>query len=429
MSTADTPSGPVVLVSHSGAVISYVSTFLPAGSLVVIEEPDVVRKRDLHALSAAAPGVRELIEFEYLVEGSADAFYLRHRALAPSAVVPVSEYAVPFAARLAERYGVPGAGYGAAMALRDKRLLRRVTGAAGIANPESVEVGGPGEVEAFMVRTGGPIVLKPANRQASVGTKILHDPAEVAASWAECVEHDEGVMMPDRPLPLRMLAERLVRGDEYSVELMFHNGQARYGEVTRKFLYDGPRPIERGHLHPADITADLRERLIADTVRVLDAVGMDCGFVHCEWIVEDGVPHLVECAGRMAGDGIIELALMCWDFQFDMVVQFYDMMRGRPYRQTPSGRPPGYAAAWLGDAPAGEVERVDGEDAAKAVPGVRTCAVSAKVGQQVHELRSSWDRVSLVTAVGGTSAEALERARTAAELITVTVRSAVPVAG
>jgi hypothetical protein len=30
---------------------------------------------------------------------------------------------------------------------------------------------------------------------------------------------------------------------------------------------------------------------------------MGSGWTHCEWRVEDGVPYLMECAGRMAGGG------------------------------------------------------------------------------------------------------------------------------
>jgi biotin carboxylase len=416
--------GPVVLIGYAG-VLPYLAKFLPDRSVIFIEEPDVVRKRDVHAATAESATLREVIEWEYQLDGAADSFYNRHRDLRPGAVVPISEYGVPFAARLAERYGVPGATYGAALALRNKQLLRRVTSAAGIPNPRSVEVDGPAEVRAFMSEVGGPIVLKPANRQASIGTKIVYDPAEVDASWIECMDQDEGVMIPDRGIPMRMLAERFVDGDEYSVEMMFDHGRPAFGAVTKKFLYDGPRPVEKAHLHPADIGPELSQRLVGDTSRVLAAVGMDTGFVHCEWIVEDGVPHLVECAGRMAGDGIIELVLIAWDYE--IVSEFYGLMQGRPLTAEVPASPPRYAAAWLGRAPAGEVESVDGVEEARALPGVHTCVASVAPGEEIHELRSSWDRASFVTAEGATPEEAMANAQLAADRIAIKVRQRVTV--
>ena len=412
--------GPVVLAGYSAAVLHALAKFLPDWSMVFVDEPDVVRKRGARAVCAESVKVRDLIEWEYQREGAADCFYHQHRDLAPSAVVPISEYAVPFAARLAERFGVVGAGFGAAMLLRDKQLIRAVTAAAGIPNPQSVPVSGPAEVKAFMADVGGPVVLKPANRQAAVGTKILRDPAEIEAAWVECLDQDEGVFVPDRPIPVRMLAERFIDGEEFSVEMMFRHGRPAFGAATRKYLFDGPRPVEQGHLHPADISAELSRRLLADTVRVLEAVGMDSGFVHCEWMVQDGLPYLIECAGRIAGDGIIELVEIAW--QYDVVGQFYAMMQGKPLTVIPPTAPDRYAAVWLSHAPPGEVESVDGVEEASAAPGVHTCAVSVAAGGRTHELHSSWDRIALVTAEGASPAEALANARQAIGRITVKVR-------
>ncbi len=416
--------GPLVVVgAGGGGVLAQLAKFQPPRSVILVEEPDVVRKRGTRRATADSPALLDLIECAYQEVGAADRLYNRRRDLRPCAVVPLMDYAVPFAARLAERYGVVGGGYGAASILRDKALMRSVTASAGIANPRSVEVNGPADVTAFMAEVGGPIVLKPANRRASVGTKVVLDPADVEQSWLDCLDQDEGTFVPDRPMPLRMLAEQFIRGDEFSVEMMVRRGEPLFAAPTRKFIFDGPRPIEQGHLHPADLDRELTERLLSDTVRVLDAVGFDSGFVHCEWIVQDGVPTLVECGGRMAGDWIIDLAEIAW--QYDIVEQYYTMMKGGE----PTAPPPtaaGHAAIWMARATtAGEVERVDGADRARTAPGVRT-VIAVGAGDEVRELRCSWDRVAGVIADGPTPAAALANARNALELITIQVRPTVP---
>ena len=79
----------------------------------------------------------------------------RTAAWDPVAILPGVEYAVPFAARLAERYGVPGAGLGAATILSDKALLRAVTSEAGIPNPRSERVPQPRRGARLHVRATG----------------------------------------------------------------------------------------------------------------------------------------------------------------------------------------------------------------------------------------------------------------------------------
>jgi biotin carboxylase len=149
-----------------------------------------------------------------------------------------------------------------------------------------------------------------------------------------------------------------------------------------------------------------------------DVVGMDTGFVHCEWMVEDGVPYLIECAGRMAGDGIIELVILAWDYY--IVSQFVRVMQGERVTVPPPEEPSGYAAAWFADSPAGRVLTVTGADDARAIPGVST-VVAPDVGEQTSALHSSWDRPVLVTACGDTADAALAAARQAVEHIVFTV--------
>ena len=417
-------AGPVVVVgAGAGGILSQLAKFQPERSVVLVEEPDVIRKRNTRKVTADSPTLLQLIECEYQAPGAADALFNQHRDLGPSAVIPIVDYAVPFAARLAERYGVPGAGYGAAMVLRDKRLMRTVTAAAGIPNPESVEVTGPDQVKAFFAAAGGgPVVLKPANRRAAVGTKIITDVADVDAAWADCIEQDEGVFTPDRPLPLIMLAERFLRGEEFSVELMVRRGEALFAGVTRKFLFEGARPIEQGHLHPADIGAELTDRLVVDTLRVLDAAGFDTGFVHCEWMVDQDVPQLIECAGRMAGDWIIDLIQIAWGY--DPVPQYYALMKGQEPELPPPAAPKA-AAIWMERATTpGVVDSVEGVEDARAVPGVRT-VINVNAGDQVYELRSSWDRIAGVIAEGATQAEALASAQQGLALVRIAVRGPV----
>lgn len=236
----------------------------------------------------------------------------------------------------------------------------------------------------------------------------------------ECEEQDEGVFVPDRPLPPRMLAEQFIEGDEFSVEMMFRAGRPEFSAVTKKFLFPGPRPVEQGHLHPADINDDLAGRLISGTVRVLDAVGMDTGFAHCEWIVSGGLPYLVECAGRMAGDGIIDMIQVVWDY--DVITQFCTMMCGQPLTQKPAATAVRYMAMWASSGPAGRVAAVEGVPEAEASPGVHSVVVK-KIGRPIHGLHSSWDRLTAVIAEGATPAEALANAQRAVNRVTVTIES------
>ena len=423
----DPDDRPIVLVGFVAAAVASVAEVQPPRSVVWIEEPDVVRKRAAHEKVAGAEVVRELIEWEHLLPGKADEFYHAHRDLNPSAVVPLTEYATPFAARLAERFGLPGATYGAAQILRDKALLRAVTRAAGIANPESVEVTSAEQAAKFLRSVGGPIVLKPANRQASVGVQIVHDADGIDAAWAACMDQDEGIFVPDRPMELRMLAERCIVGSEFSVEMLFRAGSPLFGNVTGKQLFPGDRPVEAAHVVPADIPEELADLLMEQTAKVLRAAGFGDGIAHCEWIVsDDGVPYLVECAGRFAGDGIIDLIQRA--YPVELARCYYAVMKGMPLPAELPERAAGGAAVRFLTIEPGVVTAVSGVEEAAAAEGVYLCDVSVEPGDRFDGLRSSWDRVADLMVTADSPAEALRLADKAAGLIQITVEPFVPTA-
>jgi biotin carboxylase len=411
---------PVVIIGFVAASLATLAKLQPDQSVIYVEEPDVVRKRCLRDMIAGWAFVRDLVEWEHYRPGQADEFFNSHRDLDPAAIVPLTEYATPFAARLAERYGLPGAGLRATQIMRDKALLRRVSGAAGIANPEMAPVASPAGVLAFMRAFPGPVVLKPANRQASVGIQVIHDPAEVDQAWADCVVQDEGVFVPDRPMELRMLIERYVAGPEYSVEMLVRDGADLFVNVTGKHLFPGPRPVEMAHVVPANITPELAALLGEQTRRVIEAAGFQDGIVHCEWIVSGGIPYLVECAGRFAGDGIIELIQRA--YPAELVRCYYAVMKGEPLPDALPRRATGAAAVRFLAIEPGIVADVRGVAAARQADGVFMFDVSIAPGDHFGGLRSSWDRVGDVMVTADSPAEALRRAETAAGLVQIDMR-------
>ncbi len=196
-----------------------------------------------------------------------------------------------------------------------------------------------------------------------------------------------------------MLVEGFVTGAEFSVDMVARDGSPIFGNVTGKRLFPGPVPVELGHTVPADIPGDPTGSLLLETRRLIDAVGFGSGFVHCEWIVADGVPLLVECAGRMPGDMIVPLINQAYGT--DVVAALLSVLCGQPVTvPLPSRAETRTAIEFLSVAP-GRVEEVAGvEEARLRVRGVLDAGVSVAVGAEVGELRSSHDRVAWATSGG-----------------------------
>ena len=405
-----------IVVGYSPAAVKSLQALFPEHSIVLVEEPDVIRKRGIQHLIEGYSVIAELVPYAYQLEDAADAFLATVTGMPIASVVPITEYATPFAARLADLLHLPGAGHEASVTLRNKHRLRDVTRAHGVRNPVSLVVTDFEDVEAFAAHRNGPVIIKPANRQGSVGTVIVRDHAELREAWQASRLRDEGVMVPDRDFPDVTLVEEFITGSEHSVEALVENGVMLFSNVTQKELFDGPHPVERGHTVPAPMTA-ATAGLVAETQRVIDATGFKTGIIHCEWLVNDDGAYLVECAGRFAGDGIIDLIERA--YAFDIVDMYHRLMRGETLPKLPVTAAKTAMVRFLGGQDA-TIEGVHLDAAALNAPGVAHYHVTAKPGDRVYAPTMSWHRLGAVTVEAHDPEAALALAERALEGIRVT---------
>ncbi|MFI0967926.1 ATP-grasp domain-containing protein [Streptomyces sp. NPDC021080] len=395
--TAPDTDAQVLFVGYNAAYLRAIDGRIPGGSVVVIEEPDIIRKRELRDAAARFDCLDRIVPARYQQSAEALDLAVELSAARPvAAVVPALEYAVPAAAALAAKLGLPGAGERAAQALRDKVRLREAAAAGGVRNPRWREVHGPEDILGFAGT--GPVVVKPANRQASVGVQLLDsvDATTAAQAWERTSSAAEYEQVPDRPLQWRFLAEERLEGPEFSVEALVREGEVVFENITAKTVIPGPYPVELGHLLPAPLDPDTRTAFGTALRALIAAVGFGTGILHAEWILTESGPTLVECAGRCPGDHLIDLVDLAYDTTIRLTL--IDLLAGRPV-ELPRTSSRTASIRFLAAGP-GTVTGVAGQDSAKTLPGVRAVEVDVEAGQEVRPWASSWDRAGHVIATG-----------------------------
>ncbi|MFF3113803.1 ATP-grasp domain-containing protein [Kitasatospora sp. NPDC057904] len=395
--TAPDPNAQVVFVGYNAAYLRAIDGKVPSGSVVVIEEPDIIRKRELQDAASRFDCLDRIVAAGYQQSTEALDLAVELAAERPvAAVVPGLEYAVPATAALAEKLGLPGATEEAAQALRDKARLREVSGAGGVRNPRWREVFGPEDILDFA--GDGPVVVKPANRQASVGVQLLDsvDAASAAVAWERTSSASEYEQVPDRELRWRFLAEERLEGPEFSIEALVRDGEVIFENVTAKSVIEGPHPVELGHLLPAPLDDDTQAAFATAIRQLVASTGFRTGILHAEWILTEDGPTLVECAGRCPGDYLIDLVDLAYDTKIRLTL--IDLLAGRPVSLPDTSRRTS-AIRFLAAEP-GTVTEISGLETARALPGVHDAEVDVVVGQEVRPWASSWDRAGHVIVTG-----------------------------
>jgi biotin carboxylase len=413
-----------IVVGYGKMLLTHLDRFLPPGSVVVIEEPQVIENRGLGIGDPPNRCVREIVSARYFQDSEAVELMLRRfPPRGVEAVLPGLEYGVRMAADLAARLGLPGATSQAARLLTDKVELRAVISGTGIPSPGWSEIRDVTDLAKFASRCGT-IVLKPANRHASLGVQVIQAGEDLARAWARTKDLEPETLLPNRPLSWRYIAESFLEGREYSTEALVADGQMVFFNVTEKRTAGGRHPVELGHVVPAPLPADVTDDMESLTARLIGALGFRHGMIHAEWMLCDRTPYLIECAGRAPGDSIVDL--INGAYEFSLVRALHTILSGREV-VPPRAATGGSAIAFL-TAGAGRVTGVTGVDAARELNGILRASVSVQVGDVVRDLVSSWDRAGVVMASGPSAGEAASVADTAARLVTITTEP-VPAGG
>ncbi|MFE3323277.1 ATP-grasp domain-containing protein [Streptomyces sp. NPDC059176] len=148
-------------VDHTVHRVSYVTTEQAA--------------RHLPVEQAAGLRLVDSTEDEKALREAVDA--LTEQAGPPTRIVALQETDLDLAARLRDAFGLPGPGEEELHPLRDKLLMARRLGAAGVPVPATAEAGDHDAVAAFASEHGWPVLLKPRRGTASTGITRL-DTAE-----------------------------------------------------------------------------------------------------------------------------------------------------------------------------------------------------------------------------------------------------------
>jgi biotin carboxylase len=206
---------------------------------------------------------------------------------------------VILAARLRERWGMPGMSVDAVLGFRDKQLMKERVAAAGLRVPQSRRCRTESDVRAAAEELGYPLIVKPIAGAGSADTYKVEGPSELDATLAKMRGVGEAS------------CEEYVDGEEFTFDTVCIDGRPAYENVAAYL----PKPLEMRSLEwvsPVIITVrDMFQPRLQGGVtlgrNVLSALGMGTGFTHMEWfLTPKGEAVFGEIGCRPGGAHIVD---------------------------------------------------------------------------------------------------------------------------
>jgi biotin carboxylase len=229
-----------------------------------------------HCLSGYLQVPRILDDDDVLARASA---WLRGREI--DRVLSNWEPTVLLAAKMRERWELPGMRVDTATGFRDKQLMKERVAAAGIRVPKSERVTRSGagqnddDFRAAAERVGFPLIIKPIAGAGSADTYACRNAAQLEDTLRKTAHVRE------------VSVEEYIEGEEFTYDTICIDGRPAYENVAQYL----PKPLEARSeewISPVIITVrDLSQAKIQKGIalgrRVLGALGMGDGYTHMEW--------------------------------------------------------------------------------------------------------------------------------------------------
>jgi biotin carboxylase len=298
-----------------------------------------------------------------------------------AAIVGVDDQGVMAAALGAERLGLPHNPPAAVARTRDKAAMRRALERAGVPQPRFAVLTSDADLAAAASEVGLPCVVKPLGLSGSRGV-IRADDAEQARRTVDRVR--DIVTAAQAPAGAPLLLESYLPGREVAVE-----GLLRHARLEVLAVFDKPDPLEGPYFEetlyitPSRLPAGVLAEVEAVTGRAAAALGLCEGPVHAELRVDGERVSVLELAARSIG-GLCSRAL-----RFGAGVSLEEVILRHALGLGLEDLTRETAASGVMMIPIpgpGVLRAVDGQDEARAVPGIGGLEITIARGRPVVPL-------------------------------------------
>lgn len=219
------------------------------------------------------------------------------REIQPDAVVTIaSDLANITVQYVASRLGLPSNSDENILISTNKYAMRQAFMDNGVASPKFAKVSEETDLAEATAQMTYPVIVKPTDRSGSRGITKVNQFDEISAAVKAAIENS---------FEKCAIIEEFIDGEEYSCECVSYAGEHHVLAVTKKYTTGYPHFIETGHMEPAPISKELRDKVAAEIPKALDALQIQNGASHSEFkITDEGEVRIIEIGSRMGGDCI-----------------------------------------------------------------------------------------------------------------------------
>lgn len=212
------------------------------------------------------------------------------------------DYSMYAVAYLAQKYQMSGPSLSIQTITNNKFLQRECVKVSDVLQPEYCLCWDMDMGMKFADQIGYPVVVKPIDNRGSIGVSKIMCREEFASAWLQAVAHSHSRLC---------IVEKCIYGSVVTADGFCDSTGFEFIAASTKEMYKNNDNVAKVLYYPGKFTGDTLGRIKRNAELVADAIGIQYGFAHIEFILEEGTGdiYLVEAANRGGGVFISNIIL------------------------------------------------------------------------------------------------------------------------
>ncbi|MDF1539491.1 MAG: ATP-grasp domain-containing protein, partial [Candidatus Thorarchaeota archaeon] len=309
-------------------------------------------------------------------------------------------------ASVAKEMGLNGLSVDAAMNATDKSRMRAVLSKRNLPNPKYISGHNLEDVTRELRELSFPLVIKPADNSAGRGIQILYNAESIPNAFENARKFSNNGIV---------VLEEFLDGVEHTVEGFVNEGEVHIFGVSDKIKIEPPYCVATNLIYPTNLPRTHYDALKELNKKVVDAVGIDTGPIHAEYISNGGNIRIVEIAARTGG-GKITNPIIEHISGIDPVEKTIKMALGDDLDQIEPEIQRGAVYRFFRPTP-GILKKIHNMDKARNIEGILSLEVWIKPGDRIYPMIDSMKRIGHIVAGSDTRENAIRFADLAEETI------------
>ena len=289
-------------------------------------------------------------------------------------------------ARLAEKYGFPFYSVETAQWSTDKFQMKERFELGGVPHAQGRLISKVEEAEGLVF----PVIVKPRDNSGSRGVKLCRDKNELQISIDEALENSKLDTV---------LVEEFIEGPEYSIESLHHDDKSEVIQFTEKKTTEFPYNVELGHIQPANISDENKQKIREIIVKIGKALNFENCPSHTELKINERGIFVIETSPRLGGDYITS-TLTPLSTGVNLEDELLKISLGESINPQPDAVQ--YSGVRFFAFKEGcIIKHVPNDEFVKTWPHVVDFSFNLQKGEKVHQITSSLNRYGHITLIAG----------------------------